>query len=281
MAKKKNRLLIIFGLALLSGALAGFLALRQMDGSNMPTLITESRASTIQLAVAAHDLAVGTVLQNEDIRLVNWPEQVLPLGYLGAPDDLVGRGLMSEVKANEPLLVSKLADREFGGGLPILIPDGMRAVSVRVDDVIAVAGYVLPGTRVDVLVTVAEATNVNPITRVVLQNVRVMAAGQTLARDEEGRPQSVSVVTLLVTPEDGEKLVLGATQGRVQLALRNMLDDAESTTRGAAVANLVSASTAPPATARPPANRPPPQPQAVVETIRGGQRTLNNFSIGQ
>jgi pilus assembly protein CpaB len=275
---KRNRLLIIFALALTSGGLAGFLALRQLGGSPVPTLLLESRG-TIQLAVAAHDLGIGTVLRDEDIRLIEWPEQVLPQGYAGSKAELAGRGLMVDVKAHEPILEAKLADRESGGGLPILIPEGMRAVSVRVDDVIAVAGYVLPGTRVDVLVTVGEGTsNANPITRVVLQNVRVMAAGQTLERDEDGRPQTVSVVTLLVSPEDGEKLVLAATQGRVQLALRNMLDDVETATRGVAVANLINASAPPPGAARAGTAGPAAQPRTVVETIRGGQRTLNNFS---
>lgn len=281
MSMKKNRLLVIFVLALASGGLAGFLALREL-GDRVPAMVLEPRSSRTRLAVAARDLPVGSLVRNEDIRLIDWPDAATPVGYSASVEELVGRGLITPMRTNEPFLSSKLADRDSGGGLPILIDDGMRAVSVRVDEVISVAGYVVPGTRVDVLVTVAPGgDNQNAVTRVVLQNVRVLSAGQTLERDQEGKPQTVSVVTLLVTPEDGEKLVLAANEGRVQLALRNMLDVAEASTPGARLTTLVAAPSSPARTARAvrvdasgaPANR-----ATVVETIRGGQRTLNTFS---
>jgi pilus assembly protein CpaB len=280
MSIKKNRLLMIGALALGSGLLAGVLALKHLGSQGVTPLVTEARATGTRLAVAAQDLQVGSVLRAEDIRLIDWPSDVLPAGFSGSPEDLVGRGLVSEVRVNEPLLATKLADREAGGGLPILIGEGMRAVSVRVDDVIAVAGYVIPGTRVDVLVTVAPGnSDTNAITRVVLQNVSVLSAGQTIQRDEEGKPQTVSVVTLLVTPEDGERLVHSANQGRVQLALRNTLDTQETTTSGARIAHLVGGGAPAPAAPAARAARPAPaQPnRAVVETIRGNQRSTTTY----
>src|SRR5690606_16244523 len=151
---------------------------------------------------------------------------VLPVGYYGSSAEVIGRGLITPVAANEPLMATKLADIESGGGLPIVIPEGMRALSVRVDEVIGVAGFVLPGTRVDVLLTITPPTGTNqiPVTRIILQTIQTLASGQTIQRDADGTPQTVSVVTLLVSPDQAERLALASTEGRIQLALRNTLD---------------------------------------------------------
>lgn len=194
---KKKRLILVLVLAIGSGTLAAYLALDFLRQQTVvPLVAAEPRRS--QVAVAARDLPLGSVLRTEDIRLVSWPADALPLGYATSTAELVGRGLITPVRANEPLLSSKLADRESGGGMPILIPEGMRALSVRVDEVVGVAGFVLPGTRVDVLVTVDDrngGNRENTISRVVLQNIAVLASGQTVQRDVEGKPQTVSVVT--------------------------------------------------------------------------------------
>lgn len=273
---KRNRLLIVLFVALATGGIAGWLALNQLQQQAVASPAPEPRTGRARMAVAAHDLPMGSLLRTEDVRLIDWPADVLPVGYSGSVAELVGRGLITDVKANEPILSSKLADREAGGGLPILIPDGMRAVSVRVDEVVQVAGFVTAGTRVDVLVTLSTES---PVTQIILQNVPVLAAGQTIQRDAEGRPQTVTVITLLVSPEDGEKLTLAATQGRIQLALRGQLDAQEIRTTGARVPALLAAGR--PAAA--PAPRRVVTPAAaqdrgtVVETLRGGVRTLNTF----
>jgi pilus assembly protein CpaB len=271
--------LIVLLLAVVTGGAAGWLALTQLRQQGRTAVAAEPKSGKVRLAVAARDLPVGTLLRTEDVRLVDWPGDVLPIGYASSTADVVGRGLMTPVKANEPLMSGKLADREAGNGLPILIPEGMRAVSVKVDEVIAVAGYVTPYTRVDVLVTASpDGQNAPPVSRVILQNVQTLAAGQSIERDADGKPQTVSVVTLLVTPEDGERLVLAATQGRIQLALRNPLDVAEARTSGVSATALVSAPRAAPAT-----RATTVQPRrngggsTVVETYRGGVRTLNTF----
>jgi pilus assembly protein CpaB len=204
------------------------------------------------------------------------PGEVLPLGYSGAAEELVGRGLLVGVRANEPLLSEKLASRDGGGGMPILIPQGMRAVSVRVDEVIQVAGFVTAGTRVDVLVTLEQAGTT--VTRAILQNAQVLAAGQTVERDVEGKPYTVSVITLLVTPNDAEKLTLAASEGRIQLALRSMLDMTPVATSGARLSGLLQASSpAGTGAARTVRVAPSREDRTVVESIRGGVRTLNSF----
>lgn len=280
---KKKRLILVLVLAIGSGTLAAYLALDFLRQQTVvPLVAAEPRRS--QVAVAARDLPLGSVLRTEDIRLVSWPADALPLGYATSTAELVGRGLITPVRANEPLLSSKLADRESGGGMPILIPEGMRALSVRVDEVVGVAGFVLPGTRVDVLVTVDDrngGNRENTISRVVLQNIAVLASGQTVQRDVEGKPQTVSVVTLMVNPDDAEVLTLAANEGKIQLALRNMLDLAEVRTRGARVPNLVNPggqpANTPVRTVRVPARSAPDRQATVVETYRGGQRTIQTF----
>jgi pilus assembly protein CpaB len=275
---KKNRLLMMLLMAVVTGGLAGWLALGQLRKQAIAAPALSARVERVQLAVAARDLPLGAMLASEDVRLVDWPGDVLPAGYAGTAAELVGRGVIAPVRANEPLLATKLADREAGAGMPILIPDGMRAVSVRVDEVSQVAGYVTPGTRVDVLVTLSPGENAPIVTKVILQNIQVLAAGQTIERDAEEKPQAVSVITLLVSPDDAEKLTLGAAEGRVQLALRGALDAAEVRTAGARLSTLVEGMLPPRAAPRAvPLPATPQHRGTVVETFRGGVRTLNTF----
>jgi pilus assembly protein CpaB len=174
---------------------------------------------------------------------------------------------------------------EAGGGLSILIPEGKRAMAVRVDDVVGVAGFVVPGTRVDVVVTLDESgggSGDQPVTQLVLQNIEVMASGQSIQRDARGEPQTTTVVTLLVDPEQGEMLGLSATNGRIQLALRNALDPDTVPTMGARIANLLRRP--PPAPVRssgPAAPRPAAAPTRVqVEVYRGPVRSESTVGPG-
>jgi pilus assembly protein CpaB len=156
----------------------------------------------------------------------------------------------------------------------------MRAVAVEVDEVVGVAGFVLPGTRVDVLATVMPGSNRAEITtRIILQNVRALAADQKYQQDIQGEPQYVTVVTLLVTPDQAEVLTLAATEGRIQLALRNTLDVAEIETSGRRIASLITVSRPRPTTSAP---RPvvQPDPERVIESFQGGSRTLLKFAPG-
>jgi pilus assembly protein CpaB len=281
--RQRKRTGIVLVLALVCGLAAAVLAVNHLQQPT--TAVAAPETPRNRIALAASDLPQGAVLREEDIRVVGWASSELPRGYAASAAELVGRGIMAPIRANEPILTSKLADRESGGGLPILIENGMRAVSVRVDEVVSVAGFVLQGTRVDVMVTIdseSGGSGNNHLTRTVLQNVPVLAHGQTYQRDEEGKPQTVSVVTLLVSPEDGERLVLASNQGRIQLALRNVMDHANGATSGARVANLInpagSTQTRAPTQARQVAPTRQQSSSTTVETIRGGQRTLNTFS---
>lgn len=191
--------------------------------------------------VAASDLNLGTELRQEDVKTVQWPANAVPQGAFGNPSDVVGRGLVMPVVQNEPILPMKLASKEAGSGLPPVIPTGLRAMSVRVNEVIGVAGYVLPGTRVDVLATASPDENRgNTTSKVVLTNVQVLTAGTKMEQNGgNGQPQPVNVVTLLVTPEEAERLTLASTEGKIQLALRNPLDQSSPETPGVKPAALL------------------------------------------
>lgn len=185
-------------------------------------------AAVTQIVVADHPIQLGTRLDPTNLRVISWPADEAIAGSFMRVEDCAGRALLTNLAGNEPVLESKLAPKEAGAGLPATIPEGMRAVSVAVNEVNGVAGFVIPGTMVDVLVTGRLSGNTadpnNNITRVILENVRVLAAGQQVDQDREGKPQKVPVVTLLVAPEDATKLTMASTEGKIQLALRNTID---------------------------------------------------------
>jgi pilus assembly protein CpaB len=180
---------------------------------------------TVSVVVTSRAIPLGTRLQAGDLRVVNWPAAHPVQGMFTRIEDCVNRAAITSLVENEPLLEGKLAPKEGGAGLSATIPNGMRAVSVSVNDVIGVAGFVVPGTMVDVLVTGSMGSG--NVTRTILENVRVLAAGQKVEQDREGKPQAVPVITLLVSPEDANSLTMASTQGRIQLALRNTLDSAK------------------------------------------------------
>jgi pilus assembly protein CpaB len=261
-----------------SGLLAGYVALVYV--SSEPTAL-EAATPSRTMVVAARDLPAGTIVRREDVATIEWPGAALPEGFAVQAGDVVGRGLIVEVRENEPMLDWKLAEKEAGGGLTITIPEGMRAISVEVDEVVGVAGFVLPGTRVDVLVTVMPGTDRTQITtRIILQNVRALAADQRYQQDIEGEPQYVTVVTLLVTPEQAEELTLAATEGRIQLALRNTLDSEEVETEGRRITSLVAGGRRAPRPMAAPVPARQVDPERVIESYEGGNRTLLKFGRG-
>src|SRR5471030_2676331 len=195
---------------------------------------------TRPVVVAAADLDIGAELRREDIRIIDWPANAVPANAISDPQEVIGRGLILPVIENEPFLPMKLASKEAGSGLPPVIPPGLRAVSVRVNEVIGVSGYVLPGTRVDVVATVSPSGQGSDMTsKVILTNVQVLAAGTKIDREtDKNKPMPVSVVTLLVNPEEAERLTLASTEGKIQLALRNPLDKTIPQTPGVQPAAL-------------------------------------------
>jgi len=245
----------------------------------VPASGVNAKVPTTQVVVAAANLDVGTALRAEDLRTIEWPAASLPQGTFAKPQDLIGRGLIQPVIEQEPILPGKLASKEAGAGLPPIIPEGMRAVSVRVNDVIGVAGYILPGNHVDVLVDISPTEQHADVTsKVILTDVQVLTAGTRIERDvEKDKPVTVSVVTLLVNPDQAERLTLAATEGKIQLALRNPLDKTAPETLGVQPAVLLGKIAARPVkrVAGGPATK-APAPVAPelpsIEIIRGDKR---------
>jgi pilus assembly protein CpaB len=231
------RIFAVLALAITVGGGLAFATYNYIQNAPVKTV----SIPTQQVVVAASDLDLGAELHTEDLRLVQWPANAVPKGAFSNPSDVAGRGLIMPVIENEPILPMKLASKEAGSGLPPIIPPGLRAVSVRVNEVIGVAGYVLPGTRVDVLATASPNESRGDMTsKVVLTNVQVLAAGTKIEqKGNKGQPEPVSVVTLLVTPEEAERLTLASTEGKIQLALRNPLDQSAPVTPGIRPAGLL------------------------------------------
>ncbi|HLG57318.1 MAG TPA: Flp pilus assembly protein CpaB [Vicinamibacterales bacterium] len=273
------RVFIVLALAVAAGGTFAYGTYQYMQ--NVPKSTPGASIPTSAVIVAASDLQLGAALRQEDLRAIQWPSDAVPAGAFGKPEELIGRGLIQPVVANELFLPSKLASKEAGAGLPPVIPEGQRALSVRVNDVVGVAGYVLPGTRVDVVATVNPTQQQTDVTsKVILTNVQVLAAGTKIEQDEKNKPIAVSVVTLLVNPDEAERLTLASTEGKIQLALRNPLDKTAPVTSGIRPAGLMGS--APPvrrvASSRSVAPRqlqaapPAPAPAPTVEIIRGDKR---------
>jgi pilus assembly protein CpaB len=274
------RVFIVLALAVAAGGTFAYGTYQYMQNVPKSTPGTSS-IPTSSVLVAANDLQIGAELKQEDLRAVQWPSNAVPAGAFGKPEDLIGRGLIMPVMTNEPFLPSKLASKEAGAGLPPVIPEGQRALSVRVNDVVGVAGYVLPGTRVDVVATVNPTQNQTDITsKVILTNVQVVAAGTKIEQDDKNKPIQVAVVTLLVNPDEAEKLTLASTEGKIQLALRNPLDKTAPATYGIRPASLMGGAPVRRAASSNPSPRQPqaaavpqaPAPAPTVEIIRGDKR---------
>jgi pilus assembly protein CpaB len=239
---KRSQPFILFGLAVCMALVTSVLAYNWLQ--RQPKVVEKVIGSqTEMVAVAGSDLFWGTKLTPEHIKLVSFPTGSLPEGRFSTVETLQDRVLVSHVKANEPILESKLAPREVtAGGVAAVTRLEKRAMAVKVDDVVGVAGFINPGNHVDVLVTIQQSSQQSPPeTKTVLQNVLVLATGPDLDRKgKEEKPSSVKVITLEVTPEEGEKLALAATEGKIVLALRNQLNETAVLTKGATIPSLLS-----------------------------------------
>lgn len=234
------------------------------------------------IVVAAIPLQLGTRVDANNLRLIPWPSDEPVSGMFTRIEDCANRALITPVAENEPILESKLASTQSGAGLPATIPEGMRALSVAVNEVVGVAGFVIPGTMVDVLVTGNVAGSgrgsSENITRTILENVKVLAAGQKIEQDREGKPQTVPVITLLVTPDDAARLTMASTEGKIQLALRNTVDTKLVVPPAVLQGSLFSGGAPPPPKRLPSVKYVPPPPSPyVVEVITGNKRENKSF----
>jgi len=270
----RNRVGVVLFLALVSGLLAAYLAFRFL---RQPTTqpVQASEVSTTRVIVAARDLPVGHLIEQQDLRSIEWPMGAMPDGFARDPEEVIGRGLISPVLMNEPVLFTKVAGPGAGYGLPLAIQPGMRATAVRVNDVIGVAGWLQNGQRVDVLVTLDQQAQIqDPVTQIILQNVEVLRVGQVVEVDDQNQPLNVTVVTLHVDPEESERLTLAETKGTIRLALRNPLDLDTVEATAIRARELVGNRQVPTNTGRI-VNRPAPAP--TIEIISGTEkRTSGN-----
>ncbi len=215
----RTRLLMIGVLAVALGFLASVYVYKTVQGKG-----GGGTTDGADVMVAANDLQVGARVEERDIKIIRIPAPDLPPGAPRKKSDVIGHGVILPIAKGEFILPNHLAQENAGSGLPALIPPGMRAVSVRVNEVVSVAGFVTPGTRVDVLLTGTPGATGDQQTTTVLQNVLVLASGHTLERSASGEAQNTAVITLLVTPDDAQRLTLASAEGHIQLALRNPLD---------------------------------------------------------
>jgi pilus assembly protein CpaB len=281
---RQKRTLIVVTMSVLVAAVGTFAMFRVIQ--RMPARQVE--LPTTEVVVAAQNIPVGTLLEERHLRTTAWPTGSAVAGSVANPKELVGRGVISPIGTNEPVTLTKVAGSEAGGGLPPIIPTGMRAISVKVNEVIGVAGFVVPGTRVDVVVTVARAKagDDEPMTRTVVSNVQVLTAGTKFEQErKDTKPVQTSVVTLMVLPEDAERVALAQNEGKLNLALRSPLDVEPTATKGIRLAALMSPPNAQPVidqavnrvVRRAPIVKavqvaPPPPPVYRVETIRAAKR---------
>ncbi len=333
----RNRMLVLAVVALILSGAVTYLAYRLLQSRLKPV------DDITQVVVATEKLPLGTRLTEKQVKLSPWPKATPIQGSFSDPAQVLGRGLLVDVYPNEPIMESKLAPKEAGAGLAIAIPEGMRALSIQVNSIIGVAGFVQPGSRVDLILTTNPPDSVkNDIkgkgkgwtgkgkgwrgnvkgspeddvgTKIVLENLQVLAIGQNVQRDVEGKPMTVQEVTLLVTPEQASKIALATGEGRIQLALRNPLDketvdpplvfrsalyegseleaggklkvsetESEKTAaelgsgpkRKAAAVKVVKAPPPPPPAPAPPAVAPAPH-VVTVELIQGAKRASESF----
>ena len=225
--------------------------------------------STTQIVSAAKDIPLGSVITTADLSTMTIAGAA-PKGAILKPEDAVGRGVIAEIYQGEPVLDNHLAGLGSGGGLAPTIPDGMRACAVRVDEVVGVSGFVLPGMRVDVLVSGnppgAAGAAEGMVTKTILQNIQVLSAGTDIQKDAEGKPQQVQVVNLLVTPDQAETLSL-ARSLKIQLVLRNPLDTKISKISPNSMEGLFTDQNA------------PPHPAPAAAPRKAAKRDSNTFTV--
>jgi pilus assembly protein CpaB len=245
-----------------------------------------ARPQLIKIVAAAKDLPAGVAPTAEDLSLVEWPASVPLPGSFSKIEQVVGRPLIYPLGMKEPVLERDLAVAGSGIGLSVKIPPGMRATSVRSNEIVGVAGFLYPGSHVDVLATfnVPGGQGQGPVTQTILQNVEVLTAGEKIEPDPQGKPQTVNVVTLLLTPEDSEKLLLASTQGSIQFVMRNGVDQHKLNTEPIRLSELVTGIQPAPAPVRSvhaarrkPRPAPKPADIYVLEMIQGEKRSVVKF----
>jgi pilus assembly protein CpaB len=243
-----------------------------------------SQRTVIPIVASTNELPAGVALSAKDVALIDWPSDIPLAGSSNKVDAVIGHPLLHALGPREPVLLRDLGVEGSGIGLSTKIPPGMRATAVRSNEIVGVAGFLYPGSQVDVLATYNLPAPAGSLTQTVLQDVEVLTAGQTIEPDPQGKPEQVNVVTLLLSPEDSQKLQLASTQGTIQFVLRNGTDKKNVDLHPTRVDQLI-------ATAKPPDSlptkktgkrmAPPSKPTYVLEVIQGTQHTVHKFDEAQ
>jgi pilus assembly protein CpaB len=285
-----RRLLSVLIFALVVASATSYLAYRLI----LVRILSQGQpVATNLLVVASHDLQVGVLIHDSDLEAVPWSGPI-PEQAIKTLPDAAGRGVIANIYRGEPILSGRLASRGAGAGLASTIPIGMRAVAIRVNEVVGLAGFVMPGMRVDVLMAGNLPTGesrAGTLCRTILQNIEVLSAGQTMEKKADSKPESAQVVNLLVTPDQAETLNLASSETKVQLVLRNPLDTKTELTQGTSIARLFGVSETAPAVERTASRSTQVKPLAPlvhsepptqrVEVFRGGTRTEEVFAVPQ
>lgn len=296
---RNKRFFIVLAGALMFGVLAAVSVSRYLSSAQAYT------KNMTKVAVAKVAIPLGSKIVPEQIMVVQFPKESTPDGAFDSPEKLAGRVAVVNIAAREPITESRLAAEGTAAGLAAVIPEGYRAMTVKVDDAAGISGFIMPGTMVDVVVTIdpREGSGMqDPISKIVLQNIKVLANGQNIDKPENEREaNTVKAVTLQVTPEQAEKLALASTEGKLQLVMRNQIDQNDEKTPGVNKRNLLTGDVAQPApepgalkseqpkpVARPrrsapisvpavTAPAPQPTPRTQVEMIEGAKRRSVEF----
>jgi len=298
---RNKRFFVVLAGALVFGLLAAVTVSRYLSSAQAYSKDLK------QVAVAKVVIPIGTKLVADQINVVPFPKESTPDGTFESVEKLVGRVVVTNINPREPITEARLAPEGTAGGLSAVIPEGYRAMTVKVDDVVGISGFIMPGTLVDVVVVIdpGDRGTQDPISKIVLQNIKVLANGQNIDKPESEREtSSVKAVTLQVTPEQAEKLALAATEGKLQLVMRNSIDQGDEQTKGVDKRGLLDGDRATPAPepgslkserpnpeprparrprvqaeAKPePASAPAPQaPRASVEMIEGAKKRSVDF----
>ncbi len=277
-----RRIAIALAVALFVSAGATYIVYNRMRANQ-----AAQRPATVKIvAGGANPLQAGAALTSENVTLIDWPANVPLTGSFSKVDDVIGRSLIYPVSPKQPILERDLAVAGSGIGLTVKIPEGMRAVSVRSNEIVGVAGFLYPGSHVDVLLTYRPEGSPAPITQTIMQNIEVLTAGQRIEPDPQGKPETVNVVTMLLTPQDSEKLIMAYAQGSIQFVLRNGADKLTPEVKPVVATELFVGGKKPPELRQVATARRAPRPAKVsdfyvVETIAGGKRSTERFEEKQ
>jgi pilus assembly protein CpaB len=291
----KQRLVFVILFALVVSGAASAVLYRLISAQ----LAANKVAATNKVVVANRDLSSGDLIKDLDVRMADWSGPVPP-GAMTKTTDAINRGVIESIYQGEAVVESRVAKPGAGAGLASMIPQGMRAVAIRVNDVVAVSGFAAAGSHVDVLIAgnpPGANQSAGTVTKTLLQNVEILSAGATIQKDAEGKPVSVPTVNLLLTPAQAEIMSLASNEARIQLVLRNPTDKEESKPPGTAMAYLFNGGVAPPPSAVQPVSRrariapppppppvkvvappPPPPPPVNVEVIHGSRKVEQKFA---